>query len=297
MTTKQIDYCIELAHTLNFSRAADNMFVSQPTFSYQIRLLEDEVGFAIFERSGKGASLTPASAQFVSFLTGMRQDLKRAIEQGQNFSVKYQDSISICMMVRQAVFFLPEAMRVFSESEPNVQITPLFRYENSMESFLQNEADIVFALKEQTKQVAGIQVHDLFESRIYLIANRDDPLAGKNLICEEDLYGRTLMVGGGSPQALKTVQHRLISSGKINYFNSADHDTTLTNVAAGRGVCLAPGFLNDHSGQFAWIPFDCKEGFSCVLCTHKEDQRDSLKTFLDILKKLYSKSKKISPGE
>ena len=35
MTTKQIDYCIELAHTLNFSRAADNMFVSQPTFSYQ----------------------------------------------------------------------------------------------------------------------------------------------------------------------------------------------------------------------------------------------------------------------
>ena len=32
MTTKQIDYCIELAHTLNFSRGADNMFVSQPTF-------------------------------------------------------------------------------------------------------------------------------------------------------------------------------------------------------------------------------------------------------------------------
>lgn len=290
MTTKQIDYCIELAHTLNFSRAADNMFVSQPTFSYQIRLLEDEVGFAIFERSGKGACLTPAGTQFVSFLTGMRQDLKRAVEQGQNFSAKYRDSISICMMVRQALYFLPEVMRMFAESEPNVQITPLFQYENSMESFLQNEADIVFALKEQTKQVAGIQVHDLFESRIYLIANRDDPLAGKNLIREEDLYGRTLMVGGGSPQALKTVQHRLINSGKIDYFNSADHDTTLTNVAAGRGVCLAPGFLNDHSGQFAWIPFDCKESFSCVLCTHKEDQRESLKTFIDILKKLYSEA-------
>ncbi len=288
MTTKQIDYCIELAHVLNFSRAADNMFVSQPTFSYQIRLLEDEVGFTIFERSGKGAALTPAGAQFVAFLTGMRQDLKRAVEQGQNFSAKYRDSISICMMVRQALYFLPEAMRIFSKSEPNVQILPRFQYENSMETFLQNEADIVFALKEQTKQVAGIQVHDLFESRIYLIANKDDPLTGKNLICEEDLYGRTLMVGGGSPQALKTVQHRLTGSGRIDYFNSADHDTTLTNVAAGRGVCLAPGFLNDHSGQFSWIPFDCKESFSCVLCTHKEDQRDSLKTFLGILKKLYS---------
>ena len=287
MTTKQIDYCIELAHTLNFSRGADNMFVSQPTFSYQIRLLEEEVGFTIFERSGKGASLTPAGAQFVSFLTGMREDLKRAIEQGQNFSARYKDNISICMMVRQALYFLPEAMRIFAEAQPDVQIVPVFQYENSMETFLQNEADIVFALKEQTRQVPGIQVHDLFESRIYLIAERDDPLTEKNLIREEDLYGRTLMVGGGSPLALKTVQHRLISSGKIDYFNSADHDTTLTNVAAGRGVCLAPGFLNDHSGQFAWIPFDCRESFSCVLCTHKEDRRDGLRSFLSILTKLY----------
>ncbi len=287
MTTKQIDYCIELAHTLNFSRAADNMFVSQPTFSYQIRLLEEEVGFQIFERSGKGASLTPAGAQFVSFLTGMRQDLKRAIEQGQNFSVQYQDSISICMMVRQAVTFLPEAMQLFADREPKVQITPMFQYENSMEQFLQNKADIVFALQEQTRQIPGIQVHDLFQSRIYLIARRDDPLAAKDLLKEEDLYGRTLMVGGGSPNALRAVQHRLISSGKIQYFNSADHDTTLTNVAAGRGVCLAPGFLNDHSGQFAWIPFDCPEHFSCVLCTHKEDQRPSLKAFISILQQLY----------
>lgn len=290
MTTRQIDFCIELAHTLNFSRAAENMYASQPAFSYQIKMLEDEVGFRIFERSGKGASLTPAGAQFVSFLTGMREDLKRAVEQGQNFSTKYTDGISVCLMVRQALFFLPEAIRQFSLSVPEVQITPVFRYENSMELFLQNDADIVFALKEQTRQIPGIHVHDLFTSRIYLITDRDDPLARKNLIREEDLYGRTLMVGGGSPAALKAVQHRLIGSGKIKYFNSADHDTTLTNVAAGRGVCLAPGFLNDHSGQFAWIPFDCRENFQCVLCTHRDDQRDCLKSFLAILKKLYSEA-------
>ncbi len=123
-------------------------------------------------------------------------------------------------------------------------------------------------------------MHELFESRVYLIAGRTDPLAGKNLIREEDLYGRTLMVGGGSPPALKAVQNRLINSGKIRYFNSPDHDTTLTNVAAGRGICLAPGFLNDHSGQFAWIPYDCEETFSW-------DRRPSVTAFLDILKGLY----------
>ena len=290
MNSKQIDYCIELARTMNFSRAAENMFVSQPTLSYQIRLLEEEVGFPIFERSGRGASLTPAGVQFVSFLTGMREDLKRAVEQGQNFSAKYRDSISMCMSVRQALYFLPEAMKTFARTFPAVQVVPVFRYGGSMEMFLENEADIVFALKEQTRQVAGIRVHELFESRIYLITGRDDPLAGKDLICEEDLYGRTLMVGGGSPAALRAVQHRLIASGRIDYFNSADHDTTLTNVAAGRGVCLAPGFLNDHSGQFAWIPFDCQESFSCVLCTHREDERESLRTFVSLLQKIYSET-------
>ena len=287
MTTKQIDYCIELARTLNFSRAAENLFVSQPTFSYQIKLLEEEIGFTIFERSGKGATLTPAGAQFVGFLANMREDLKRAIEQGQNFSAQYKDSISISLPIRQAIYYLPEAIRLFSKSDPEVQITPQFRYENGMESFLKNETDVLFALKEQTKQIPNITVHELFTSRIYLIAQRDDPLAQKNLITQNDLYGRTLMVGGGSPPALKAVQHRLIASGKIEYFNSADHDTTLTNVAAGRGICLAPGFLNDHSGQFAWIPFDCKESFSCVLCTHRDDRRASVTAFLDILKKLY----------
>ena len=290
MTTKQIDYCIELARTESFSRGAENMFVSQPTFSYQIKLLEEEVGFEIFVRNGKGATLTPAGEQFVTYLSNMREELKRAIEQAQNFSAKYQDNITISLMVRQALYFLPEAIKDFEKNEPGVQITPLFQYENGIDSFLKNESDIVFALEEQTKQLAGTTVHKLFQSHIYLICDKNDPLASKNLITDEDIYGRTLMVGGGSPTLLRSVQQKLISSGKIEYFNSPDHDTTLTNVASGKGICLAPGFLNDHSGQFAWIPYNCEDTFSCVLCTHKADQRQSLDTFIRVLQKLYNEA-------
>lgn len=290
MTSKQIDYCIELARTESFSKGADNLFVSQPTFSYQIKLLEDEVGFKIFERNGKGATLTPAGGQFVGFLSGMRDEMKRAIEQGQNFSAKYHDSITISLMVRQAVYFLPEAIRIFESEKPGVQITPRFRYEGGLDSFLKNESDICFALKEQTKQLAGTEVHELFDSHVYLITDKNDPLADKNLITDEDIYDRTLMVGGGSPELLRSIQQKLISSGRISYFNSPDHDSTLTNVAAGHGICLAPGFLNDHSGQFAWIPYDCPDSFHCVLLTHRNDARDSVKSFIDILKDLYDKA-------
>ena len=290
MTTKQIDYCIELARTLNFSRAAENAFVSQPTFSYQVKLLEEEVGFKIFDRNGKGAALTPAGQQFVTYLSGMREDMKRAIEQGQNFSARYTDNLTVSMMVRQAICFLPEAIRIFEKEQPGVQVTPLFQYDNSVESFLKDESDVLFALIEQTKHIPGINVHKLFDSGIYLIADKNDPLAKKNIITDEDIYGRTLMVGGGSPNALRSVQQKLITSGKIEYFNSPDHDSTLVNVASGKGICLAPGFLNDHSGQFAWIPYDCEECFHCVLCTHKTDNRESLAAFIQTLQKLYKEA-------
>ncbi len=54
-----------------------------------------------------------------------------------------------------------------------------------------------------------------------------------------DLVARSLMVGGGSPPELQIVQQRVIETLK--------------------GICLAPGFLNDHYDEFAWIPFNCSE--------------------------------------
>ena len=53
MNTKQIDYVIELSRTRNFNRASENLYISQSTLTYQIKELEDELNFKLFERSGK----------------------------------------------------------------------------------------------------------------------------------------------------------------------------------------------------------------------------------------------------
>ncbi|MBQ9036150.1 MAG: LysR family transcriptional regulator [Erysipelotrichaceae bacterium] len=289
MNTKYFDSVLEVARTRNFNRAAENLFITQPALTYQINAVEEEIGFRIFDRSGKGASLTPAGEQFIMTLRDITAQLKRAVEQGQNFAFKYRDNIRISLMVRAAIYYLPELMNIFNEREPSVSITPYFDYYHSVESFLRGEQDILFAVRDSIRQIPDLNVIPLFDSRIYLVVLKDDELAKKKIITEKDLEGRTLMVGGGSPPALRAVQQRLIKNEKISYFNSNDHDTSITYLSTGKSVVLSPGFLNDHNARFTWIPFDCKETIPCVLCTHASDKRKTVQQFVQLIVDYYSR--------
>lgn len=288
MNTKQIDCILELSQTLNFNRAAQNLFMSQPSLSYQIKTAEDEVGFAIFDRSGRGAVLTPAGAQFCVALRAIRDDLKRAVEVGQNFGSRYTQSLQIGLPDRAALSALPRAIRKLTEMHPDVSVTPVFDPARSPDAFLRGELDVLFALADSVRRAAGVTIHPLYESRIYLITPRNDPLARKEMVTADDLRERTLMVGGGSPPALRAVQHRVVSGLGIEHFNSADHETTLVNVLAGRGVCLAPGMLNSGDTDVAWTPFDCPETIGCVLCTHASDRRACTRDLVRVLQDSYA---------
>ena len=289
MTTKQLTYAAELARTQNFNRAAENLFISQPTLTYQIRLLEDEIGFEIFARSGKGATLTPAGEQFIVTIRNVLTELNKAIENGQNFSSKYKGNINICMPVRSALYYLPQIIMEFAKVYPDISVTPYFIYSGYLERFFAGEMDVTFSLEHQMKRIHDVKKHHLFDSGIYLICKKNDMLSRKRIIRESDLSGRTLMVVNTSPPELKAVQQRVIRTVHVDTINSPDHDNTLTNVAAHKGVCLAPGFLNDYSGQFAWIPFDCEENFPCVLCTHSADNRKEVLDFVRTLQEIYGK--------
>ena len=286
MNTKQINCALELTRTLSFKRAAENLFMSQPSLSYQIKSLEDEVGFKLFERSGRGAALTPSGAQFVTSLQSIRADLRRAVELGQNFGVEYREAINVGLSFRTSLLALPETMRKLARIHPDVNVTPVFNQGESIDAFLRGEQDIVF-VRNYRQRIPEVQVHPLYDSRIYLVSNPNDPLASKKLVREEDLRGRTLMVGGTSPGPLRAVQHRVVANLGLPHFNSNDHGTTLISVAAGKGVCLSPGLFNDGSPEFAWTPFDCKETIPCALLTHAGERRKSVLELVELLQDAY----------
>jgi len=62
-----LKYIVAVAETSNFTRAAERLFLAQPSLSKQIRDLEDEIGFPIFERGRDGVRITPAGEMLLSY--------------------------------------------------------------------------------------------------------------------------------------------------------------------------------------------------------------------------------------
>ncbi|MEY8463150.1 LysR family transcriptional regulator [Streptococcus merionis] len=287
MNTKQMDYVIEVAQTLNFNRAAENLFISQPALSYQIKTVEEEIGFLIFERIGKTVRLTPAGQQFYQQLITVRQQLQLAIEQGQNFSNQYSENLTIGFDLRSHLYFLPEVIKEFRELQPEVLITPEIGQKDWLTAFREGEVDIIFTTRDQAEKLPNANIHPLYTSYIYLLVNPDDPLAQLKKARPKDLLGRTLLVNGGSTQTLRRVQKNVLEEVKLSTLNSPTHDFTMVSVASEQAICLSPGYLKDFSDEFRWIPFETEESFDCVLVTKKFDQRHSLSDFVLLMQDIY----------
>ena len=287
MDFKQIDYLLEIRQTMSLNRAAESLKVSQPTLSYQLRQIEAEVGFDIFQRAGRNLVITPAGEQFCSDLFSIRTEMRKSIEQCQNIGGRYREGIRVGLPVRSALRLLPEAIRMFSEECPDVLVTPVFHDYGEFDRFLSGDTDLEFTETGYFSRSPGIKEEHLYDSRIYLIVKEDDFLASRDSVAEEDLRGRTLMVGGGSPPQLQAVQNRVISNENVGYYNSHDHDTTMVNVAVGSGVCLSPGFLMGNDPGYRWIPFECPEYFDCAVAYREKENIPSVRRFVEVLKGVY----------
>ena len=82
MTLQQIHYAIVISETGSMNKAAELLYISQPSLTAAVKELEKEIGITVFNRSGKGVSLT---ADGMEFLTHARQ----VYQQYETLSEKY----------------------------------------------------------------------------------------------------------------------------------------------------------------------------------------------------------------
>ena len=73
MTLNQILYFQKVARLENYHQAAEELYISQPSLSRSMAVLESELGVALFEKKGRGVTLTKAGQLFWSMQTGSQQ--------------------------------------------------------------------------------------------------------------------------------------------------------------------------------------------------------------------------------
>ena len=75
MNSKDLQYVLEIARTLNFSKAAASLYVTQPALSQAVNKLEKQLSVQLFFRSRSRVSLTPAGEKFVERARSIVEDI------------------------------------------------------------------------------------------------------------------------------------------------------------------------------------------------------------------------------
>lgn len=116
-------YAYEVYQKKSFSLAAEALFISQPALSAMVAKLERELGFQLFERTrGSAVSLTPRGRIYMDMLEDVRaseETMKARLEQFGRASVR---RLRIGTMMVSAQSIMPDAMRRFHETFPDVSV-------------------------------------------------------------------------------------------------------------------------------------------------------------------------------
>ena len=158
MKLQQLRYVVEVVRqNLNVSDAAEALFTSQPGVSKQIKLLEDELGVVIFERSAKRfIGLTEPGQAVVDSAQRILQEADNLKRIGADYASGDSGRLAIAATHTQARYVLPEVVKTFVERFPKVK---LHLHQGSptqiAEWLISGEADIAIAT-EALDQYTGI---------------------------------------------------------------------------------------------------------------------------------------------
>jgi DNA-binding transcriptional LysR family regulator len=193
MELRHLRYFVAVASELHFARAAQRLFVSQPALSQQIRSLEGELGFKLFERNRRGVRLTPEGAAFLAEAEAVvRQadhaaDVARSLAQG---ATGYLRLSHLRTMPRG----LPErVVGEFRRRYPGVEIIPESGSTGqNVERLRGAQLDVAFVLTP-LEDIPGLGCVEIATEPIVVALPSGHPLSRRRRIRREDLAGVPLV--------------------------------------------------------------------------------------------------------
>lgn len=184
MELDQLRYFLQVAERGNFTRAAEDLLISQPALSRSIQRLEEELGQPVFERKTRSVSLTDVGTllqararEVLSIINDTKAEIS---DDGQSGHVR------VGVIPTIAPYFLPDVLRRFSKEFPKATVLV---QENTTDALLssckQGEIDVaVIALPVPARY---LEVEELFEEELLLVLPPTHALLEKDNIRVSDV--------------------------------------------------------------------------------------------------------------
>lgn len=241
MEMHQLRYVVAVARTGNFSRAAEQCHVSQPSLSQQIQKLEEELGERLFHRLRREAKLTAHGESFVRRAERILEEVEAAKREVADARDLLRGTLTIGVLPTIAPYLLPPVITRFHTQHPGVEIVV---QEDTTAQLLKLALDCEIDLA-----LASLPIPDgrfawraLFAEELLVALPPAHPLAGKAALQAADLESEPFIVMKEGhclgDQVLNFCEQRDVRPNIT--FRSAQLETLLALVCAGLGVSLIP---------------------------------------------------------
>lgn len=176
VTIRHLRAFLAVAKRRNFTRAADELNISQPSLTMSVRQLEDIIGSSLFDRTTRSVVLTPDGEEFLPSAARLIGDFDLAVQDLRAMASRRRGSLGLASVPSIATRILPDVMKTFAQTNPRVRIK--LREGNSSDvrrHVLSNDVDLGFGSKETDEPDLDFKL--LFRDQLGLLVRKDHPLA------------------------------------------------------------------------------------------------------------------------
>lgn len=181
MELRHLRYFLVVAEERNFTRAAERLGMQQPPLSQQIRLLEGELGFALFRRHPKGAELTAGGRAFVAEASAILASLERAGQRARRVALGMEGTLSVGFTTSAAAHPLtPAVIRAYREAYPEVDLDLSEGNAAELTDAVAAGNTDVALLRLPVRRPPGLLFEPLLEEEMLLILPSSHPLLAQS---------------------------------------------------------------------------------------------------------------------
>ena len=242
MDTLQLKLFLSLSRTLNFTKTANEFYVTQPTVSNYIKSLESSMGVTLLKRDSHSVSLTPEGKEFAVYATQILSLETEAENRLRNIAAGRRGCLRIATLSSAAELF-SSCLEEFVQKYPGVQVNvDMLEGADMVSSVNQCSYDIYFAHEYMVSDNESVDHFVTSTSQMHLAVHKS--IAGKIDMSDWSTLDRYPFVSALEPGFTLSGQIRRICSNRgivpdiINYYNRAD--TILLAVNSGVGMSILP---------------------------------------------------------